>query len=112
MGDMMLRRVEMVDVITCNAAISACEKGARWHEALGILSDMRLRRLELDVITYNAAISACGKGARWHEALVMLSDMRLGHMVPNVISCNAVISACERALGGTRHFACSRSCGC
>ena len=77
-------------MITYSGAIRACEKGARSHEALGILlgmpsvardiglfRDMRLHRLEPNVIIDDAAISACEKSSRRHEASGMLSEMRL-----------------------------------
>ena len=50
------------NVITYNAAISACEKGGRADEALKLLAEMKTAGLEPDVITYNAVISACEKG--------------------------------------------------
>merc|ERR1712060_992000 len=79
-----------------NAAISACDKGARSHEALGMFLDMRLRRLEPDVITYNAAIGACANGARWRDALGMFSDMRFRRLEQDVITYSAAINACEK----------------
>ena len=47
-------------VITYSAAISACAKGGKREEALGLLREMA-SKVERDVITYNAAISACEK---------------------------------------------------
>ena len=52
------------DVITCSAAISACEKAKQLRKALELLEEMRQKGLEPDVITYNAAISACEKNRR------------------------------------------------
>ncbi len=57
------------NVITYNAAISACEKGEQWQKALGILAVMPEAGLVPNVITYNAAISACEKGQQWQQAL-------------------------------------------
>ena len=48
------------DVLTCNAAISACEKGQQWQRAL--LGDTPAAAVQANAITYNAAISACQKG--------------------------------------------------
>ena len=53
------------DVITYNAAISACEKGEQWQQVLRILAEMRSVSVLPDVITYNAAISACEKSEQW-----------------------------------------------
>ena len=50
-----------MDAIGYTAAMSACE-GRVWQEALGLVADTQLRRLEPDVSTYIAAISACEKG--------------------------------------------------
>ena len=50
------------DVVSYNAAISACAKGKQWASALSLLDRMRLEGVTPNVITYNAAISACEKG--------------------------------------------------
>ena len=51
----------MPKVITYNAAISACEKGQKPHQALHLLQELQLRGLLPNVIPYSAAISACEK---------------------------------------------------
>lgn len=45
------------DVISCSAAMSACEKAAEWQLAVALFEDMF--RLKLQVET--------GKDGRWHE---------------------------------------------
>ena len=55
------------DVITYNAAISACEKGQQPHTAMSLLTGMQPQDLAPDVITYSAAISACEKGQQPHS---------------------------------------------
>ena len=50
------------DVMSYSAAMSACEKGYRWEQALSLFPEVRCYWLELDVISYNAAMSACEKG--------------------------------------------------
>ena len=45
-----------------SSAISACEKGKQWGEALGLLQEMVHQLLTPDVVSLNAAISACEKG--------------------------------------------------
>ena len=84
------------DVITYNAAISACEKGRQWKRALELLEEMANRGLEPNVITYSAAISACEKGGQWKRALKLLEEMKSRSIEPNVISYNAAVSACEK----------------
>ena len=57
------------DVVTYNAAISACEKSEQWQQALGVLAEKRKISMLLDVITYSSAISACAKGEQWQQDL-------------------------------------------
>ena len=47
------------NVVSWNAAMSACEKGKQWGGALGLLQDMVHQLLAPDVVSLNAAISAC-----------------------------------------------------
>ena len=54
----------MPDVITHNAAGSACEKGPKAKGALEGFQAMRSRRRMPDGITHNAAISAWEKGPK------------------------------------------------
>ena len=53
------------DVISFSAAISACEKGGRWEQALSLLKEMLDAGVALDVISFSAAMSACEKGGQW-----------------------------------------------
>ena len=46
------------DVISFSATASACEKGAQWQVALGLLSEMGEREGQPDTILFNAAVSA------------------------------------------------------
>ena len=63
------------NVITYNAAISACEKGNKPHQALHLLQELQLRGLLPDVITYSAAISACKEGPKPQQALHLLQEL-------------------------------------
>ena len=47
-----------------NAAISTCEKGQQWQQALGMLSEMEYKHLEPNVISFKAA----GRGQHQHPA--------------------------------------------
>ena len=42
------------DIVTFNAAISACEKANQWKQALALVSEAQGRGLSCDVITFNA----------------------------------------------------------
>ena len=66
------------NVITYNAAISACEKGEQWEYALALLRRMEARRLRPDAISYCATISACGRGGQWERVLSLLDQMEEG----------------------------------
>ena len=61
----MLHRSLTPEVVSHNAAISACEKGKHWEEALRLLQEMLHRSLTPDVVSHSAAISACEKGKHW-----------------------------------------------
>ncbi|CAK0852700.1 unnamed protein product [Prorocentrum cordatum] len=79
---------------SCNAGISACEKGGQWQRGLALLSEMRGAKLEPSVISYNAGISACVKGDQWQRALALFSEMPEAKLKPTVVSYHAGISAC------------------
>ena len=49
------------DTITYNSAISACEKGEQWQQALELFERMRGECVQRNTCTYSAAISACEK---------------------------------------------------
>ncbi|CAK9101579.1 unnamed protein product [Durusdinium trenchii] len=68
-------------VISYSAAISACEKGGQWQQALEF---------------YNAAISACEKCGQWQHALKLFEAMPKAKVQPDVISYSAAIGACEK----------------
>jgi pentatricopeptide repeat domain-containing protein 1 len=55
------------DNITYSSAISACEKGGQWQQALALLDQMPEKGVTANVITCNAAISACEKGGKWRQ---------------------------------------------
>ena len=54
------------DAVALGAAITSCERGSRWEEALQLLSFSKL-----DVVCCNAALSACENLGR-HSATVLV----------------------------------------
>ncbi|CAE7579575.1 EMB2076, partial [Symbiodinium pilosum] len=60
------------DVISYNAAISACNAGGMWQQAVDLLMSLDECMIQADRISYNAAISACEKNQEWLLALRLL----------------------------------------
>merc|ERR1711924_215713 len=87
----------MGDVISFNAAISACEKGRKWECALELLETMSGRGVKPNVVSFNAVISACEKGRKWERALDLLENMRARRVEPDLISFKAAIGALSAA---------------
>ena len=60
------------DMISLDAAITACEKSAQWQETLLLLNGMCNKVLLPDVFSVIAAISTAAlvneKGAQWQQA--------------------------------------------
>ena len=52
-GVMALSSIQ-IDTITCNAAVSACEKGGEWAHAPDILGNMARSSMAMATITCNA----------------------------------------------------------
>ncbi|CAK9118636.1 unnamed protein product, partial [Durusdinium trenchii] len=70
------------DIVTYSSGISACEKAARWTEALSVLE-------MADVIAFNAAISALEKAGRWEAVFSVFNTMSMIEIQPDLISMNA-----------------------
>ncbi|CAE7150636.1 unnamed protein product [Symbiodinium necroappetens] len=93
--DARAERLEL-QVITYNAAISACEKGSQWPLAIALLAELPQVALDHDVISFNAAISACGRGSQWAVAAALLRQLQETDMQLTVITYGAAISAAEK----------------
>ncbi|CAK9066209.1 Pentatricopeptide repeat-containing protein At2g31400 [Durusdinium trenchii] len=98
-------KVEMNDVIGCNAALSACEKCTVWPVALELLQLGKEWQLALfllsqhvapDEISCNAAISACAKGDEWRPATALFGSIECRGLQRDLISHNAALAACAR----------------
>lgn len=88
---------EVPNVISYNAAISACGKAGKWEQAINLLLEMKKVGVPPDVISYNTAISACEKAGKWEQAISLLGEMKKARVHPDVISYSAAISACGNA---------------
>ena len=47
-----------------SAAISACEKGSQWQQALAVLQAMERTQLSPNEVTFGAAIAACERAVK------------------------------------------------
>jgi|OM-RGC.v1.035306240 hypothetical protein len=59
-------------IVSCNAALSAYEKGAQWRKATGSLHPMPRPLLAPDAISRDAAVSGFAKSAAWEMVLEFL----------------------------------------
>ena len=84
------------NVVSFNAAISACEKRGEWQMARNLMNVLDQRGIEADGITLNASISSCEKGTQWPSAVLLLELAQMSSP-PSMISFNATISACQKA---------------
>ena len=62
------------DVISYNAALSACAEGQSWELSLLLLEELRGVRLAPDEVTFGSAIRALGE--RWELAAELLREAR------------------------------------
>ncbi|CAE8675177.1 unnamed protein product [Polarella glacialis] len=85
------------DIALVNAAVSACEAGRCWPDALLLLGDAS-RRLGCrpNLVTYTAAISACHKGQQWRQALHLFAGLGARRLAPDNSAIGAAISACAK----------------
>lgn len=84
------------DVVTSNAALSACEKAAEWQQALKLLQELSELQVA-DVISFNTAMSACEKAEEWRHALWLLQLLEESGLRASLVSFSACVSACEKA---------------
>ncbi|CAE7206022.1 unnamed protein product [Symbiodinium sp. CCMP2456] len=97
------RSHQLLDVVLCNAAVTACARSKAWQAALAVLQSMAEGRPGLpepDLVTFNSALNALASSACWREASWLLSEMcgsRWLHILPNIVSYNTVLRACARS---------------
>ncbi|CAK0880919.1 unnamed protein product, partial [Prorocentrum cordatum] len=92
-----------LQLVIYSAAISACEKGGQWQQALSLIVGMWELKLEPDTIfSCNAEIRAYDKCGQWQQALSLLGEMRESSLEPNENQYSLVITVYERL---SRHSA-------
>ena len=77
-------------VVTCSAAINACEPRGFWQIAVWLLS-----LAVFDEACFGAAISVCEKAQRWKTAFQLLHGVRAHRLRLDAVSISAAVSACE-----------------
>ena len=82
------------DVISYNAAISACQ--TQWHLASQLLVQVSTKHLQVDLIGYNSGITTCGKAGRWEQALLLLEGCEALEGL-STVTFGAAVDACERS---------------
>jgi len=85
------------NVVSYNAAISACARGGVWREALALLRQMRTDGLAPDMVSYSTALDALARGAQGRAALGIITGMRQKGIEPDAIALCAACRACEAA---------------
>lgn len=85
------------DVVSYNAAISACGRAQQWEKALELLVTMEERGLVPTLISYSAAIGACKTGQQYAKALELVQTMERRGIKLDVRACD-LIDQCEEAL--------------
>ena len=83
------------DLVSYNAALRACAKGAQWQHAVEVLRSLRASRLQGDSVTYRTAIGACR--CHWGYALALLQDAQGMKLDMGMSSYGVVMSACQSA---------------
>eukprot|EP00435_Cladocopium_sp_Y103_P015651 s3855_g3.t2 len=82
----------MADVISFNAALSACV--SRSDFAFQIFQEMEIRQVVPDRVSFNAMLSAAGQ---WEQVLNLLGKMRHSRYEADHISCSAAVLGCVRS---------------
>ena len=94
------------NLVSFNAAISACEAAGEWQVALCLLACITVSSHKADLLTYNSVISALGRGEQWQLALLFLHGyLPQAGLTPDVFSFTAAISAMEKAANGDQALA-------
>lgn len=80
------------DRVSFNISISACAQGARWRQALQLLSC-----LPPDLIGLSSAVHSCTRARKLQHALSLISDSQVQRLGVDTILLGSVLGMCERA---------------
>merc|ERR1719362_583622 len=81
--------------MTCNAAVSACEKGMQWVQALEQLTTGSANGMAQNVIGFNAMILAYTECWQWCAALELWDQMHARGVQPELDSFQPLVAQCK-----------------
>eukprot|EP00435_Cladocopium_sp_Y103_P065128 s416_g27.t1 len=93
----LLQGEDEIDLVTFNAAISACAKAKQWQQA-SVLFQVAASKLIPDIVSWNSLLNAYASGGQWPLALSLLARLgTAGTPRPDLLSYNSVLHGCARA---------------
>eukprot|EP00435_Cladocopium_sp_Y103_P026574 s1204_g6.t1 len=91
-----MHRRRLLEVLSCNAALSACGQCSETTAAMKLFRSMQKEQFHPNQVSYNAAIFACSQGY-WQEAVQLLGEMKAAELAPDLTTYNSATGACGRA---------------
>eukprot|EP00434_Breviolum_minutum_P038823 symbB.v1.2.034452.t1/scaffold4448.1/size41344/2 len=94
--------LQIPNLVSCNAAITACALGIQWEKALLLLFEWqnlgKPRGRPRDVISFSAAITACQRLSKWQQAIHLLrTSLPDFKIAPDTLCFYGVLSSCANA---------------
>ncbi|CAK0857905.1 unnamed protein product, partial [Prorocentrum cordatum] len=90
--DMWEAKIPM-DVVSYNSAMSACERGGFWEQALELFDEMQSEGHEPTLVSYTVAMRS---SRDWQTALQLFFEMLGKTLVPDEVGYSTAISAVSR----------------
>ena len=81
------------NLVTCGAALSACERGQNWKLALLFVSQTNFK---LGPVELNAALTACSSSHVTDRAFALTREMLSSRLQADLLTCNALLTTCSR----------------
>lgn len=84
-----------LNVVTYNAALSACAAAAAWQATMSLLEAMGPLRLVADIISHTAVLDSCVSPSLWGSSLCQRKLIQTNRLRLDGLSLSACVSACE-----------------
>lgn len=84
-----------LNVVTYNAALSACAAAAAWQATMSLLEAMGPLRLVADIISHTAVLDSCVSPSLWRSSLCQRKLIQTNRLRLDGLSLSACVSACE-----------------